>query len=346
MVRRSSRGFTLVELLVVIAIIGILIALLLPAVQAAREAARRAQCSNNLKQLATAVQNHLDNLKSLPGGGVSRLSHATYGPYSPTTNPDWSDGSPSVLQYQRAGWGFQVLPYLEAQGAWLGTGATTTSGTQGRIERSIIAQSTLLPAMFCPTRGNPRAWTYAAGYNDPSDSGTWQHAQTDYAAPQVASVDWGGEDAGDWDMWWDRWGLQTWCERGCGWVKRMDPWNPDMYRPATIAEIKDGATYTMAFSEKMMNPAGLGSQQYPGDDEGFASGWGLDSLRTTVRDPRPDTSWGNDPSHDVERFGSAHASGLNVVYLDCNVKHIPYTVDSFVWMFMGVRNDGQPDQPP
>src|SRR5829696_8657039 len=68
------RGFTLIELLVVIAIIGLLIALLLPAVQAAREAARRAQCVNNLKQLALATANYHDVNGMLPGASYARAN--------------------------------------------------------------------------------------------------------------------------------------------------------------------------------------------------------------------------------------------------------------------------------
>jgi len=101
---KDRRGFTLIELLVVIAIIGVLIALLLPAVQAAREAARRAQCVNNLKQLALAVHNYASaNGDTLPPICVDPPS-AQIGSSGPTTN-----------EYQNFSIHTRILPFMEQQ---------------------------------------------------------------------------------------------------------------------------------------------------------------------------------------------------------------------------------------
>lgn len=130
MVRSERRAFTLVELLVVIAIIGILVALLLPAVQAAREAARRTQCSNNMKQIGVALHNFHGAFAKLPAGYTS-TSTAINGEGQ---GPGW-------------GWGAYVLPYLE-----LGNVHQQIDFMKDILDprhKQVIATS--LPAFLCPS---------------------------------------------------------------------------------------------------------------------------------------------------------------------------------------------------
>ena len=96
----SRRGFTLIELLVVIAIIAVLIALLLPAVQSAREAARRIQCTNNMKQIGLALHNYLSANNAFPMGGTPQYDRGLPTPKGPF---EWENYSGFAM----------MLPYLE-----------------------------------------------------------------------------------------------------------------------------------------------------------------------------------------------------------------------------------------
>ena len=152
-----SPAFTLVELLVVISIIGVLVALLLPAVQAAREAARRAQCINNLKQIGLGFQNYHSSQQSFPSGGWNWSDPPTYENGRPVTGSD-----------QRASWGFQILPYVEGQTIW-------NAGPE-------LAIGTPLSLFFCPSRRPPQTVDHQDSYQPQVTGGVITHALCDYAA--------------------------------------------------------------------------------------------------------------------------------------------------------------------
>lgn len=147
----------MIELLVVVAVIGILVSLLLPAVQSARESARLTQCRNNLKQLALAFHNHHDQHLFFPTGGWEWYSAPTY-----------INGTPAVGEEQQAGWGFQILPYIEAEAVWLSDPVTAIATTN--------------PVFFCPTRRSPQTVEYMDNYVPPLTGGMLTHALCDYAA--------------------------------------------------------------------------------------------------------------------------------------------------------------------
>ncbi|QDV13834.1 Type II secretion system protein G precursor [Rosistilla oblonga] len=142
MVRNARRGFTLVELLVVIAIIGILVGLLLPAVQSAREAARRMQCSNNLKQIGLALHNYHDTFKSFP-------SAAIYTGTAPKQSPPL-DGS-NRCNGRDANWGatwmVMILPFIEQQAAY--NQMDFTQRARSAVNSAITGQP--MDAYICPS---------------------------------------------------------------------------------------------------------------------------------------------------------------------------------------------------
>jgi len=140
---RAARGFTLVELLVVIAIIGLLVALLLPAVQAAREAARRSQCTNNLKQAGLALLNHHDAKRVFPKGTYNVIDDPSE---TPQNRRSWMQDLLPFMEedalYQ------QFVPYMKAGGSALG------------FPQNI----TVVPTLMCPSEPlNPKLKTFNGG---------------------------------------------------------------------------------------------------------------------------------------------------------------------------------------
>ena len=138
-------GFTLVELLVVIAIIGVLVAMLLPAVQAAREAARRSQCKNNLKQIGLAMHNHHDARGYFPGGGSD-------GPSVDCCSADNRDGW---------SWAFYLTPYMEQ------------SAIYELTDNNAVALS-IISTYYCPTRRRPALYGSSAKIDYAGNGGSFK----------------------------------------------------------------------------------------------------------------------------------------------------------------------------
>ena len=368
-------GFTLVELLVVIAIIGVLVALLLPAVQAAREAARRTTCSNQLKQIGLSIQNHIDSLEVFPTGGSTfnpLLSNYVSGG---TNNP----GRPNGPKKQGLGWAYQILAYLEQD------------AVRGILSQADI-QETIVPLYFCPSRRAPKK------VDTPTIGGPVA-ALCDYASAHPLSLKCGPNYDGDttYDI------SKThpyqpgshavakkafWCEKpllgnggllptaapvtyvydgviartAYGVDDEAGPTQPaKLFKanflgpsPTKPAHVTDGLSNTLLISEKYVRadmtetvtPDGLTSAS---DDRGWTDGWDPDTIRFTGYQPISDSEgFCYDPTYvnrcvgmkdqDVFFFGSSHPGGINAVFADGSVHSMSFDVDVLVFNALGTRN--------
>jgi prepilin-type N-terminal cleavage/methylation domain-containing protein len=332
---RRRVAFTLVELLVVIAIIGVLVALLLPAVQAAREAARRTQCSNQLRQIALAFQLHHDAHKFFPSGGWG---------YKWAGDPDAGFG-----KTQPGSWAYNCLPFMEAQSIHnIGKGATALADKKKALA---TMGATPVAGFYCPSRRSPGAFPHiAAGslsafYNMNSPQ---ELARSDYAAnlgPRVSaySVQWGAGPP------------LILAQQNRGF---LDNTLRDSHQTDAFTEIRgivfqrseieskhitDGLTNTYMVGEKNVMPdfyaGGTTNDRDQGDDQGAWIGDDLDVHRFTDVNALPAPDQPGLPQ--IFSFGSAHPSGFHMAMCDTSVQSVSFDVDPLVFRLRGDRSDGE-----
>lgn len=308
-----DRAFTLVELLVVIAIIGILVSLLLPAVQSAREAARMAQCKNNLKQIGLAARSHTTTHGYFPSSGWG---------FKWIGDPNRGFGTK-----QPGGWIYNSLPYMEQQNIYdLGLGAT---GTTLLAELS-KQHASPLSTMNCPSRRMTKLYPPINGtafaYN--TDNST-MCAKTDYGVNGGESVQThaGPENANATEP-----VLPT------SWSIYNHSGMSHVISQVRTAHVLDGLSNTYWAGEKQLMPDHYETGANGADNGSMYQGHDWDNMRWTAEPPRRDQAGVNE----YDSFGSAHAGGVNFVMCDGSVQTINYSINADTHRRLGNRKDGQP----
>jgi len=316
---RRRTGFTLVELLVVIAIIGILVALLLPAVQAAREAARRAQCQNHVKQISLACIMHNDTTGYLPSGGWG---------YQWVGDPDQGYGA-----NQPGGWMYDILEFME-----LGTLRDLGKGASLSEKRRAAAEMITKPVVSfnCPTRRPAVLFPHVQGrYVYRNAGGVEQVARSDYAI-NGGSYYWyssaGPTSIGAVDSY-------------NGWID-TDVLTGVSFERSEVAlrRITDGLSFTYLVGEKYIRADRYLENDPPGDNLSMYIGYDIDTTRSTALTPNGTPL---PPLQDrvglqaIERFGSSHAGGLNMSFCDGSVHFVNFDIDPDIHRSNGDREDGQ-----
>ncbi|MGI9429966.1 MAG: DUF1559 domain-containing protein [Bythopirellula sp.] len=339
MMQIRRRGFTLVELLVVIAIIGVLVALLLPAVQAAREAARRTQCSNQVKQLGLAFLNHEDSHGFLPTGGW-------FGSYTGDPDRGFGDAQPG-------GWIFNILPYIEQQQLRdLGTGLPSAA----KRAQMAVRDATPVPALNCPSRRAARPYPNDHRFVPANSVVSEDHARSDYAAC-AGPIDIANKTFSQIRR--EGTGVELPC-------RKIRPTSYDQYDSGNAADwppqpdlflgvcfcgsttqlrsVTDGLSKTFALGERHIDPLHYDDGKVHDNDWSMYTGHQDDIIRMTTYWPSVQIDL--TPTQDTpglllgEQFGSAHPSGINMALLDGSVQFVNFGIDGEVFHVMGARADG------
>jgi prepilin-type N-terminal cleavage/methylation domain-containing protein/prepilin-type processing-associated H-X9-DG protein len=318
---RSSRGFTLIELLVVIAIIAVLIALLLPAVQSAREAARRAQCTNNLKQLGLAALNYEQATGVLPGGAYS-----VWDPF----HRYWSANFSCFVH---------MLPYFEQQPMY---SATNFNLTRYNVENMTIA-GVKIASLACPSD-----LTDSAPIMPNPPPGTlpgWNYGYDVYpAAPQFyqAFTSYGGCSGTFVSKYYI--GI-----RSTNVSQVLTQMNGLIYDESAvkIAAITDGTSNTFLFGERAKSVIYKVDPQYAVSDGSWNTGQYYDTMVSTFYPPNlanTSTTIRSFYYYSPAMGSSLHPGGLNFGFADGSVRFIKNSISS--WTFMTGNADSYGDSVP
>ncbi len=340
----TKHAFTLVELLVVVTIIGVLIALLLPAVQMAREAARRAQCGNHIKQIGLALHNYATHYAAFPPGAIL----ADY-PTNGTADYDsWSEATSSVSGRHGTSWLLQILPFMERQALY-----DQWDFTKSVIGNQAVA-ATDIANFFCPTRrpgtrladqpvmfprwagrGPGNGWLHGGNdygaclgaqnaYSNPSNS----HPAREFCGPAyVYDVPPSGAAPKG----------QTICLRGI-FVPNVS---------TTLAEINDGLSNTIAVAELPRKQwVGTAPDVYWGPCHTQVDGWAIAGPNTLFDTAKAGegTDKGQPGGFNTDYFesaGSEHSGGAQFGMADGSVHFISDTINSIVYANLGSMADGQ-----
>jgi prepilin-type N-terminal cleavage/methylation domain-containing protein/prepilin-type processing-associated H-X9-DG protein len=344
---KSGRpGFTLVELLVVIAIIGILVALLLPAIQAAREAARRSQCQNNMKQLAIGLLNYESSKKSLPPGGV------TEGPLGTQSG---------------AGWSIFILPYIEEQALYDKydfdePNESATDADNDRLANSVVRE-TDVKAFDCPTDEETDLNDYPASgpgagvlYNRGTYRGnaglcTIQNASFWDSSGEQRVKKWAGDRGplpGIGPLYMNPWAktnrvlLPTWC----------------ITKPVKLKDITDGTASTVLLGEKahLALPDTIPAIDPDAEERGrrrrtfwaytytsYQRSLTFLQTRSIISDYTRCMNIGGPEGEDPckRSWGSLHPAGFNITMCDGSVQFISESIDIFVFGAMSTIAGGE-----